>query len=78
MSEIRSDMVGKIPALGDLVAFNPPAYKGLLIRPILNFSTSGLPIVDMNWDDQLGRYQSRIKSIKTGFVIVVKKNNEEA
>ena len=76
MSVIRPDMVGRIPNIGDQVAFNPPNYKGLLLRNILKFSKLGLPIVDMNWDREPGRYPSRIKSIKTEFVIVQSHENK--
>ena len=44
MKEIRKDVFGNTPKIGDEIAFNPPGYKGLVTGLIVSFSKdSGLP-----------------------------------
>lgn len=47
--EIRKDILGNTPKLGDIIAYNPPRYKGLRLAYITGFNKpSGLPtIVDL-------------------------------
>ena len=36
--DIRKDILGREPKVGDVIAFNPPAYKGLVFGEVLSFS----------------------------------------
>ena len=57
--DIRKDILGNIPKIGDTIAFNKPSYKGLSHGIVLSFSKAGLP--EMNVDNKY--------SPKTGFII---------
>lgn len=43
--EIRKDILGNIPNIGDVIVFNPPKYKGLIYGTCIGFSGVGLPKV---------------------------------
>ena len=67
--EIRKDVFGIIPEIGDLIAFNPANNKGLIVSECKGFSSSGLPEVEfiegMRGSCNLSGYYSP----KTGFVV---------
>ena len=71
--EIRKDILGRTPEIGDVIVFNPPWYKELVHGVCHGFTTTGLPkVVDlpntsgMSWRvEQDGFYTP-----KTGFVVV--------
>jgi len=47
MSEIRKDIFGETPEIGDTIIFNPPHYKGLVYGICIGFSEkSKLPLVN--------------------------------
>jgi len=46
--EVRKDIFGVEPEIGDLIAFNPPRYSGLISGICMGFAESGLPEVDTN------------------------------
>lgn len=56
---VRQDNTGKIPKVGDKIAYNPPYYKGLKIHTVTGFAKSGLPYLDDSKNTP-----------KTGFVII--------
>lgn len=70
---IQKDLFGREPKVGDIIAFNPPSYKGLTYGTCVGFSKAGLPKINnvndtsgISWDiSRKGFY-----SPKTGFVIV--------
>lgn len=67
--DIRKDIMGVTPEIGDIIIYNPPRYKGLIKAKVTGFSKAGLPITDYlvsNWNPN--------PSPKTEFVII--KNNE--
>ena len=81
--EIRKDMLGREPNIGDTIAFNPPKYKGLVFGEVSSFSKAGLPEIDVENGDHFyfesilyfrrtldGKY-----SPKTGFVIAKRKSD---
>lgn len=39
----RKDLAGKEVSVGDIIAYNPPYYKGLVFGVITGFAKSGLP-----------------------------------
>ena len=43
--EIRCDILGVIPEIGDIIIFNPPKYKGLIFGDCMGFTKVGLPKV---------------------------------
>lgn len=45
--KIRLDEFGVEPKVGDLIAFNPAKYKGLVTGTCRGFSESGLPEVEI-------------------------------
>ena len=69
--DIRKDIIGNIPQIGDIIAFNPPAYKGLVFGEVLSFSKVGLPEINAKNNDVFyyGRNIAGRYSPKTGFVI---------
>lgn len=85
--EIRTDLLGRTPMIGDIVAWNPPHYKGLVFGQVIDFKKgSNLPMVRI--DDQFkSRYigqdcgvfeGNKVYVPKTGFVIAdfIIKNDE--
>ena len=69
--DIRKDILGREPKVGDIIAFNPPVYKGLVFGEVLSFSKVGLPEIDARERDifYFGRNLAGRYSPKTGFVI---------
>lgn len=84
--EIRKDILGRTPRIGDKVAWNPPHYKGLVFGEVIDFKKgSNLPMIRI--DDQFkDRYIGQSCGVfegngvyvpKTGFVIadfIIKKD----
>lgn len=67
--DIRKDLVGKAPKIGDTIAFNPAKYKGLFIGKIIAFAKSGLP--EVSTEKHIGQTNnSGNYTPKTGFVII--------
>ena len=69
--DIRKDIIGNIPKIGDTIAFNPPYYKGLVWGECVQFTSVGLPILKMEEDDD-----DYFMTPKTGFVIIKKLKND--
>ncbi len=70
--DIRKDILGNIPKIGDTIAFNKPSYKGLSHGIVLSFSKAGLPEMNVDHIDSIKRYAKTIDnkySPKTGFII---------
>jgi hypothetical protein len=67
--QIRKDIMGVIPKIGDVIIYNPPYYKGIVKAKVTGFSKTGLPITDYLVNDW-----NKNPTPKTGFVII--KNNE--
>lgn len=65
--DIRKDIMGREPKIGDTIAFNPPRYKGLLWGKCVKFTSVGLPILKMDEDDD-----DYFITPKTGFAIIKK------
>lgn len=42
--EVRKDIVGRELAIGDVVAFNPPKYKGIILGKVVKFTTKGIRV----------------------------------
>ena len=69
--EIRKDVMGKLPKIGDTIAFIPPKYKNgqVYVGKIVSFTKSGLPEVmpteHIGQTNNSGGY-----SPKNGFVLV--------
>ena len=67
--EIKKDIFGITPKIGDTIIWNPPYYKGLAWGPCVGFSRSGLPKI------QFDLYYLGVKNKdgnvtpKTGFVV---------
>ena len=72
--DIRKDIIGNIPQIGDTIAFNPPRYSGLRFGDILGFSDSGLPKVCgiMARIQLCSLNKDNTYSPKTGFAIIKK------
>lgn len=64
----RPDIMGNIPEIGDVIAYNPPGYKGLITTKVIRFSKAGLPIVGYNMHPKYNPNPSP----KTGFIIAKK------
>jgi len=67
--DIRKDILGREPKIGDTIAFNPAGYKGLVNGVVININKSGLPEINpgekyMGQPNNNGNYAP-----KTGFVI---------
>lgn len=71
--EIRKDILGNIPNIGDVIIFNPPKYKGLIYGTCIGFSGVGLPKVGniVNVCHYLGREYNKCGYYVplTGFVV---------
>ena len=76
MKEIRKDILGVTPQIGDTIIYNPPHYKGLVYGICVGFSKVGLPLVDIDNpnNNYLGNKTDGFYSPKTGFT-VTKANN---
>lgn len=72
MKEIRKGECGNTPKIGDMIAFNPPRYKGLIIAEVVAFSDSGLPRVkgDCPNNFYMALNNDGTYTPKTGFVVV--------
>ncbi|HMT01951.1 MAG TPA: hypothetical protein PKD00_01345 [Burkholderiales bacterium] len=73
---IKQDMLGKTPAIGDYIGFNPPWYKGLVYGTCIGFTRAGLPKIN-NISDSRNTMQHRLNkegyyTPKTGFFIINK------
>ena len=65
--EKRKDIFGITPELGDLIAFNPARYKGLVVGECVDYTSVGLPVVmltDIYNSDDKGTVTP-----KTGFIV---------
>jgi len=80
---IRKDMLNQIPSVGDLIAYNPPYVKGIVIARVLGFAKSGLPkVIDIEdieeslkeCNEENGDIINYCDTPKTGFVVVQKEN----
>lgn len=80
--EIRKDILGNTPEIGDIIAYNPVHYKGLIHGNCVGFSkTTGLPIIEIDRNIYPKHYGQPVHiegsngnyfHPKTGFVIVKK------
>lgn len=69
-SEIRKDLFGVTPKIGDIIVFNPVRYKGLVYGPCKGFMSSGLPKVDISDTVMAGlKTEEGFYTPKTGFVV---------
>ena len=74
--EIRKDILGKTPKIGDTAAWNPVDSKGLVYGTIVDFrKQSGLPMIRLNDsfpDSYYGTWagECNVYVPKTGFVII--------
>ena len=67
--EIRKDIFGVTPEIGDLITFNPAYYKGLVVSECVGFSQSGLPEVKADKNGKYGFLNNNGNyTPKTGFV----------
>ena len=75
--EKRRDIFGVEPVLGDLIAFNPVKYKGLIFGSCVGFTSVGLPRLKITNIEKYSNYFDINGYItpKTGFV--VHKNYDE-
>ena len=70
--EKRKDIFGIAPELGDLIAFNPARYKGLVVGECVDYTSVGLPVVMLTDTKYSEYYISNNKGTivpKTGFVV---------
>lgn len=71
--DIRKDIFGNTPKVGDTIIYNPVGYKGLIYGKCVGFTKSGLPLVktdDPSMEDVLASTHSKgYPSVKTGFAI---------
>ena len=72
------DIFGIVPEIGDLIAYNPPKYKGLIFGKCVGFAKSGLPLLEIASNEN--RYPGQFNNDgfytpKTGFVTHKKTNN---
>ena len=75
--EIRTDILGKTPKIGDTAAWNPAGIKGLVYGTVIGFKKkSGLPLIqiDDSFTDYYGQRELgeewRTYVPKTGFAIL--------
>lgn len=69
--KIRKDLLGRTPEIGNLIAFNPPYYKGIILAKVTGFAKSGLPQLESCDGDT--KYIGQNSTPKTGFVVVYNK-----
>ena len=70
--EKRKDIFGITPELGDLIAFNPAKYKGLVVGECVDYTSVGLPVLMLTDTKYSGYYNSDTKGTitpKTGFIV---------
>lgn len=68
--EIKKDIFGVVPEIGDIIIFNPPRYKGLLYGTCVGFSNHGLPEMELANEVIHGQPNSSGNyTPKTGFVV---------
>ena len=73
--EIRKDILGNTPEVGNTIVFNPPRYKGLVYGECIGFTTVGLPKVKLSdeipWDYYMKSEMNRrgYYAPRTGFII---------
>ena len=41
--QVRKDIFGNVPQIGDTIVFNPPSYKGLVWGKCSGYTNCGLP-----------------------------------
>jgi hypothetical protein len=77
--EIRKDVLGQIPDIGDIVGFNPAKYKGLVYGKCIGYTKSGLPKIanidfSKSWvSNKFEHYDFLVP--KTGFLVCKNINN---
>lgn len=74
--QIRKDILGREPIVGDTIVYNPPSYKGIESALVVGFAKSGLPIIvpkrlenyynDLHSEDR----STWVMTPKTGFAII--------
>jgi polyphosphate kinase 2 (PPK2 family) len=69
MAIIRKDILERTPEIGDIVTFNPPYYKGLLIGKVVGFAKSGLPLLEVE------EWEGEVATPKTQFAIIKRFNH---
>jgi len=73
MSEVRRDIFGNIPKVGDIIIFNPLRYKGLVYAECIGLTSCGGPKVigDMltSWPMSTHIKFDGFYSVKTNFAI---------
>ena len=73
MNEIKKDIFGSIPKIGDIIIFNPPSYKGLVYGECIGFTNAGVPKVSGghldSWPMSYEINNKGFYSIKTNFAI---------
>ena len=73
--EIRKDILGNIPEVGNTIVFNPPKYKGLVYGECIGFTTGGLPKVKLSDEISWNYYMESEMNTRgcyaprTGFII---------
>lgn len=71
--EIQKDIFGVEPEIGDLIVYNPPKYKGLIVAKCVGFASSGLPELEIdkvkNWFYTGQPNSNGYYTPKTGFVV---------
>ena len=76
MNNIKQDLLGNIPNIGDLIGFNPPQNSGLIYGTCIGFTRVGLPKVNNlnNGSSYLRRLviNQGYYAPKTGFFVVSK------
>ena len=68
--EIRKDVMGIIPKIGDIIAFTPPRYRNgqLYVGEVVSFTKTGLPeVIPTEYIGQINN--SGGYSPKKGFVV---------
>lgn len=74
MENVRKDLLGNTPSVGDIIVFNPPRYKGLVHGVCIGFSSGGLPkvnkIVNVSGYVRAQLDREGFYTPKTGFVCV--------
>lgn len=69
MSKIVTDIFGVEPKIGDLIVYNPPRWKGLIVGKCVGFSKFGLPELDVNGQFAGIPNKKGFHTPKTGFVV---------
>jgi hypothetical protein len=65
---IRQDLMGKTPKIGDIIAYNPAHYKGIVLGYVTDFKKpSGLPTVikKESFDSEIGStFEEKLQNFK--------------